>query len=113
MIPDDPTYESIAGVLEMMTVRYCKSMWMTNLAEWQRLRGTPGEPVPRYDVGFCMVIVFYGGAVEAEDELWILKAAHIDRMQRGETVYFRAKGMDTRAVGIGKAVFTPGPSQHR
>ena len=97
MIPDDPTYESIAGVLEMMTVRICKTMHMSNLAEWQRTRGTLGEPIPRYDVGVRAMIVFMGDPGPGEDELWILKLEHIEQMQRGETVIFNAKGMDTRA----------------
>lgn len=90
MIVDDPTYEDAARILEMMTVRCCKVMRMANLDEWQRLRGTPGEPVPRYDVGFCTVIVFMGDSI-GEDEFWILKPEHLERMKRGETVYFKAK----------------------
>lgn len=99
MIVDDPTYEDAARILELMTVRYCKSMVMSNLEAWQRTRGTPAEVVPSYEMGLCEVIVFVG-EMAGEDECWIMKPEHIERLHRGERVMFRAQGIDTRALVI-------------
>lgn len=45
-IPDDPTESSIQRILNFMQEGAC-IRWITlNRAEIERLRGTPGEPIP-------------------------------------------------------------------
>lgn len=83
LILENPTDESIKRVLEMMTLRPCKAMRLTNL---------PAADITQlcsYETTVEMAVVFYGDSKTLEEESMCIPPEHVRRMVRGETVRYR------------------------
>lgn len=90
LIPDEPTDESMARVLELMTRRLCKEVWASE---------TPrrADMMPIFDVTIRDYICFLGDRA-LEDESTIMQPDHVARMLRGERIRYRytASGQEYR-----------------
>lgn len=91
LVVDDPTDADVSKLLELMTLRPVKRMWLTNREQVEATRGTPGEVIPCYQIGYGAVPMFYGDFEGLEDETWHIAKDHFDRMRRGETIVYKVK----------------------
>lgn len=105
LILEDPTAESIKRVLEMMTLRPCKAMRLTNLP------ATDLTQLCSYETTVEMAVVFYGDNKTLEEESLCIPPEHVRRMARGETVRYRIERYNNAVAHLdaeGSAVLSPG-----
>lgn len=85
-IPEEPTDESIKPVFECLESCVRQQMKLRNHEEYLRLRGTPGEPIPTYDVDFFLAVRFKDDTTALAP---VITHTIAERVNSGETLTFR------------------------
>lgn len=84
LVMEDMSEEAILRLLDLLTVRYCKEMWINNLPTLRQYPTT----MPMFEIAVVPYLCFIGDLPYPSESLCMVPA-HVTAMERGERVRYR------------------------